>query len=197
MPSRTLSVASLPPRPFTRQEITAHHEAAHAVADLVLGVRIDEVSIQANPEDGTSGHVQGFAYDFYGCSRTELRKLVKAAVVSCYAGFEAQRLVDPEADEEVSASYDHSEAFNLPMQFEVPPRGCQYCGDDVYDRWLQRQRISAANLVKEHWRQIGAVAAVLIERERLTGHEVARAFCDAGGVVHDNLWYLLEDTKAP
>lgn len=196
MPSRTQATVLTSAAPLSRREVTAHHEAGHAVADLVLGVPIDEVSIRPNPANGSLGEVRGSAYEFYGISRRELRMLVRGAVISCYAGFEAERIVDAKADEEVSASHDYALAFELPMRFEVPPRGCLYCGDEVYDRWLGQRRLDAAALVRGNWAQVRVLAGVLLDRERLCGSELARAFRDAGGVVHDNLWYLLEEPEA-
>ena len=163
-------------RPLHARRATAYHEAGHAAVHHHFGHQIELISIQPDPESGSLGHARSSLFNFYGINRRDLRRVVREHVIASYAGFEAEVRVSPYADREVSAGVDESIAFNLPREFEVFPRGCSQVGDDGYWRWLEQRRKDARRLVRSIWPSIEIVASALLEKETLTGDQLAHLF---------------------
>lgn len=135
----------------------AHHEAGHAVVEVVLGTVPDYVTIVQNGNAaGGSGHIGGY-------------KMVRGPGVMdqmtvSYAGYAAHIKYAPDAEERARAGarddFDTAERCMLTLQ-RYPIPGV-----------LEFHQAEAARLVDEHWPAIQRVAAALqvektIEAERL------------------------------
>jgi ATP-dependent Zn protease len=153
-------------------ECTAYHEAGHAVVDLALGLTVQKVSIV--PDDASNGFCRGPSVQLYEASgRKERRTVARAAIISCYAGLEAQRLVDPNPAEH-HGDGDEDEAFELSRRWGVLPGRCDFIGDDRHQAYLDRLRTEARRLVKRQRAAVARLAAELLARRELEGAEVER-----------------------
>ncbi len=82
---------------------TAYHEAGHGVSAYRLGLQVGELTIIPNKEKYTLG---------YSLSEGEwcTGELDKEAIITCYAGYEAEKIFNSEADKRGSAADDeHAE----------------------------------------------------------------------------------------
>ncbi len=148
---------------------TAYHEAGHAAALLVYGLPFDTVTIEETED--SRGHILKPSPMMFEVGKRKRNQIVRQYIVSTYAGFEAERHFDPDADEGLSQD-DFNNAWNLPREWELPIRGCSYVGDDVYERYLARQRQHARGLVRNHWNLVEILAKELLEFGSLS-HEQA------------------------
>jgi len=152
---------------------TAYHEAGHAVADTVLGLHVTNVEIVRRKDTlGRSSSLGILRYE--GGSRREQRSIARDAIISAYAGVEAQRLV--ETPEVYADDADRNNAFWLSRTYCVMPRNCSYVGDDSHVAYLERLRTEAKRLVRREWTKIEAVATELLAKRKLTGDRV-REIC--------------------
>ena len=162
-------------------EQTAYHEAGHIVVQLVQGYTIDRASIEA--EEDSLGRVHKalplLYEDFSTSGKREKRKTVEAFIRASYAGYEAECLYDPAA-EEFRSEGDFSQAWSLPRDHGIAPRGCAYIGDDVYERYLQRLRKEAKRLVRKHWNLIVAIAQELLETKEVSDEQARKVLIPAG-----------------
>jgi ATP-dependent Zn protease len=151
---------------------TAYHEAGHAVVMLAFGLEIDEATISPDAERDSNGHISHpppLGYITTGVR--DRRSLVRAMILSSYAGMEAERLVDPDAPHYHGAG-DADTAFYLSRTYEVLPRKMEYVGDDAHWRFLDRLKSEARHIVHDLRGPIGRLADELLSKTRLTGAEV-------------------------
>jgi ATP-dependent Zn protease len=150
---------------------TAYHEAGHAVAAIVFGYLADSDFLTIVAKDNILGCVSHLPPLMQGCqNKKQMRSLVEQMCIGLYAGFAAQRLVDPNAPE-FHGEDDEIQAWNLPKDHGFAPRGCQFIGDDVYERYLYRLKRKAERFVKMQRPVIDALAAALLKRKSMTGAE--------------------------
>ena len=185
-----------------RLQRTAHHEAAHAVADLVFGHRPQLVSIR--PTDRYNGVCQsdiGPRPDGFRAERSvpqqpaDLRARVEADVISMLAGPIAGDAFWPEtgyyaahpdavAAEQMIARLEpryrellsdlETEPDHLPSDHEKATEITHaFAGPSQATAYYAWLRSVAHELVTEYARQIHAVAEALLERTVLTGEELA------------------------
>ena len=105
------------------------------------------------------------AYDYTGSSRRGQKKVARQSIIVCYAGFEAQRLFNPEATDEYS-EMDFKDAVEYSKEYQVLPRKLEL---NVY---LGRLRGEARRLVKREWRAIQKVASKLLKQGTLSESDV-------------------------
>lgn len=103
-----------------------------------------------------------------------------------YAGFEAERCFNPDADGTFSG-WDCDQAWDLPREFELPIRGCSHIGDEAYQRYLERLRKQSRSLVRKHWGLIRILAQELLESKTMTGKEVEDLIAEEWGEINKNL----------
>ena len=151
---------------------TAYHEAGHAVAEVVQGLSVSSASIVADADDDSLGRCYSppvLGYEFN--SAREQRQVARASIVGCYAGVEAQRLVDP-APADFHGQADDEQAFAVSREYAVLPRSCEFVGDDAHMAYLERLRREARRLVRKHRRAVEAVAEALLQHETLDGVDI-------------------------
>jgi integrase len=124
------------------EQVTAYHEAGHAVARFVLGRRIDRVSII--PDDESLGHVRGYVLRKIGEDWDyTLRdvQLLEDEIVSMLAGEVTEtRLTGRENP--VGAQHDRDNAAMLAVHLEGP---------DVAEPYLNYLEARARALIGAHW----------------------------------------------
>ncbi|NPD68292.1 hypothetical protein HN018_19295 [Lichenicola cladoniae] len=136
---------------------TAHHEAGHAFAAILKGVRFDYVTVEADMQRGSAGHVR-FLRANAGFEATH-----KGAVVAM-AGEAAQRRYNPR-----SIRVHHGEGDRE----EVAVKAMELCGGSakaanlLVRLWDQQAR----DLVAGWWTEIGILADALLAKRRLSEAE--------------------------
>jgi hypothetical protein len=188
----TRKLIGSPPRRCTWSvRARAIHEAGHAVARFLARCEIEYVTIDANPDDKSGGHVllkrrlNGVKRPerFRECSRTR-RRLLRDLEFLC-AGSAAEALDDPKRRDE--------SLYNFDRECRVHISGMGAPEEEHHD-WGQAKRlIEGTDLdeqdilvacleVKEKlrrpevWAQIEALAEQLLEHRTLSG-EQARSVC--------------------
>ena len=149
---------------------TAVHEAGHAVAASVQGLPINKVTVRGT-KDFMGLATQPSVLMLETSGKRDQNQVVRQYVIMLYAGFEAERCFNPDADG-TSSGGDFEQAWDLPREFELPIRGCSYIGDEAYQRYLERLRKQARSLVRKNWGLIRRLAQELLERKTMTGKEV-------------------------
>ncbi|MCA9316785.1 MAG: hypothetical protein KDB73_14970 [Planctomycetes bacterium] len=137
-------------------QIVAHHEAGHAVVDLAFGRTPHSITIK--PRGDTLGLCSGEDNLIGDITNGDLEPML----VSLYAGRAAADHFAPEEAEAnaLGASGDDEAAARL-LRFWV--------GDTGQAEIDCRAR--AAEIVRERWAAVEAIAAALLERTRIDGLE--------------------------
>ena len=147
------------------RKATAYHEAGHFVALHVLLPTSYELEITIRPGEGFLGRVLHEGWESWlgpGMTEKQTAAMIEAMrhqVVMAFAGYAAQRLVDPEADQRGSASDDECAREILALLEE----------ESLESEYRQR----TAEFVLEHRAAIEAVAGELLEHESLDPSEAA------------------------
>ena len=157
-------------RKVTR-EATAYHEAGHVVALIVQGLTFTSATIKPDEDtnsNGASRHppVYGYYYDGMRDRRAMARKM---AVASC-AGYPAELLANPRADEALSEE-DYDSVVDLIRDHGIGPRG-GFIGDDATWAWIERLKREARKLVLANRQKVERVALLLLERETISMQDV-------------------------
>ena len=131
---------------MTTLEATAHHEAGHFVIAVVLD-RIDpQAMVSIRPRWDV---VAWSATEDVGTYATLTQEIIEDFVVISFAGYEAERRFDPNADPAPSAA-DNEKARRWIAKDDEP-----------------RLRARARQLVEQHWGEIERLAAALLRYETL------------------------------
>ncbi|HEX8316768.1 hypothetical protein [Longimicrobium sp.] len=171
-------------------DIVAFHEAGHAVAALVLRIRVDKVSGVASKgrrkNEETSGHCNiaapwprqgqgvGAPIDYAKCTPEQCRDVA----IYHLAGGEAERMlrekrypdqlrVSAEGHEDVIVAHRAAVEWRRQLEGTIPPGNS---GDDVL-----QFRCKAREMILEHWSAVEAVANALIGKT-ITGAEARNLF---------------------
>jgi len=142
---------------------TAYHEAGHAVASYFLQVPIrdvtiipdkDSLGVLTHPPIRFVRHPGVFDDSRRGIDRPERH------IIVCFAGPLAQRRFAPGSRWRVGAYHDFNAAGELMVRIQDPdPEGARLYGRLLHGR--------AQVLVKNHWKDIVAVAEALLKHKRL------------------------------
>lgn len=144
---------------MNRREV-AYHEAGHAVAHILFGHAITEVSIVPRHNE-SEGHVTPafgeIALRHFDGDHALRKELARQRVLIAYSGYAAQLLCNAQADrysvqEDESVAYAISEAYYWP-------------GDSK--RWKCRQFRNAKYLMRDNRAAVGAVVAALLKHKTL------------------------------
>lgn len=146
----------------------AYHEAGHAVAAIAEGLAVNEVSICGRDDHpGWVSHASPYGYRY--TTRRELEAILRSALIVSFAGIEAERIADPDADEE-SATHDFRRAWETSL--ELPIRSCNRGGDAGHMRYLRRKRSESRRLVHREKRAVEMLAAELLRCDVLCADRV-------------------------
>ena len=152
----------------SQRDVTAYHEAGHAVAAIEVGVEIGQEGVSIVPGEGFSGLTHlllkiSSRPDFKPTD--EDRLAAEKLAIASLAGHAAQRKYRPSSVRSDHGQSDRKNVVDLMSHFASRDRG-----RDVYLKWL---RIRAEELVANDvtWTKIEAVAKALMERDKLSAEE--------------------------
>ena len=135
---------------------TAHHEAGHAFAAILRGMRFDHVAIETG--DISSGHVR-FLKPTHGVER-----MFHVQAIVAMAGEAAQRRFNPRSVRRHHGDGDREGVANYALE---NGGGSQKVVSLMVKLWEQQAR----ELVENYWPQVQEIAAALLERRRLSEAE--------------------------
>jgi hypothetical protein len=145
----------------------AYREAGYTVACWSLGFRVKRATIVSH--DKPSEFLTWLRAARFSCnSGLSRRSIVRYhdRIVCALAGRQAERRVAPQSVKSRDANSDEAIAAELLLRLhgEERERNCAF-------KYLEAR---ARNLVNRHWRMIEDLAKALLERQSLTGKEIAR-----------------------
>lgn len=155
--------------------ITAYHEAGHAVAKKVLGLKLRSATIVPRGDyqgfvTGPIGiNVQRLRYDIF--SVNEVSRWHNEIIV-LMAGAQAQRKYKPRSVRPYMIAADNA---NIQTILEcVHPRN----EHRTIINWL---RVRTENLINhpKHWRYVEDVAVALLENRTLTGDDISKILAES------------------
>lgn len=145
---------------------SAYHEAGHAVVSVVLGFRSIKL-VTILPGEGCEARVE---YEPHQAFRPGVEfspdpeEVVRSQVVGFFAGSFAQGRIDGDSTADDDSVGDYLKAGTLADPVTESEEKAQ-----AYLRDCAEQ---AELLVAEHWAEVEAVAAALLERQALSGGDV-------------------------
>jgi hypothetical protein len=159
---------------------TALHEAAHAVTDTVLGIKVGYATI--DPDDDSRGHVWSYfdprvidAKNRRSCGNDPwLREGVTRYGVGLMAGPAADLLWHWDADATPNWR-SYVEAHDLDGHNDLAGTVRSAVAVTEGDQWAEyvvAMLVFAGWIVDEYQPEVVAVAEQLLDRRRLTGHQV-------------------------
>jgi ATP-dependent Zn protease len=149
---------------------TAHHEAGHAVVSKWNRIAVREVTI--TEDDEALGHTRAwpigdwFSPDVVIDTRTKRR--IEHAIMVLLAGQAAQERFDGSTE---GAESDSDMAVTLAMYATGSAEQCT--------KYIERLQFRTDDLVRQLWRAIEHVAAVLLDEERLSARRFRQVYADA------------------
>jgi hypothetical protein len=145
----------------------AYHEAGHAVAAILLGIRLGEVSIAP---DETARHRASTTVRLAQGSQ----QLIERGLFSpreadrlacfCFAGDAAQCRFAPRSVRMHYKAFDVRAILDILEQFPAPERG----------EHMMRARKRAEEMVESHWPQVEEVANMLLRQRKLGEADIRR-----------------------
>jgi hypothetical protein len=159
--------------------MTAFHEAGHAVAAIRLGRRVKRLDISGDLGEDTLGEFEQYRQGRRISSDgdptpAEWREVIERIQI-CFAGPEAERRVRGKRNLPGAGS-DHERIIALALLLLPSP------GEELHAfcNWLEI-RTRAIFDDPYVWKGVEAVAAALLEQEKLGGNQVHEIYCDAVG----------------
>jgi hypothetical protein len=122
-------------------------------------------------------HPNVFGYE--PTSPTECRTTARVCIIVAYAGLEAEKLLEPVADESPSAD-DDSEAIWLSRKYGITSSHWRYIGDSAHVAHLHRLRSEARRLIHRSQSAVKAIAKALLQRETLNYEQAKEIALRAG-----------------
>lgn len=164
-----------------RRMALAYHEAGHAVAQLIQGLKIKAVSIKARERSAgrSDGYARGRAFravfansptawDIAPRHKNQFEKEVR----SLLAGEVAQRRFAPRSVRGWQTRQAHH--GDMPQVEDLIRRIAP--SDREFAAYFKLLMIQTELLIEQYWPCVEAIAAALNERESLTGNEVSDVF---------------------
>jgi ATP-dependent Zn protease len=175
----------LPPRDARERRSAALHEAGHAVAAVVFGLELKSVDIKRRRLP--NGTLVCGSTNSEPVKPTEIagkgEKVVKPFMIVALAGGFAQLTVDSSADVSAGAREDHEDAKGMAIAAlcgTMDVDGETRVGDEELARKedqinaLIESAVAATNqFLSVYWNSVIAVTSLLMDREELSGEEVA------------------------
>jgi ATP-dependent Zn protease len=141
----------------------AHHEAGHVVADLVHGIDIHGVHLRSDGEI-TGQAFAGFSGSKESLGEVEYRRRIESAVVSAFAGPEAEKLFNPNAPTGPCQS-DFDLARLLLQDAALVP-------EDSMEDSLAALRQRAGELAGKEWHAVQTLAQKLVKVRQMSSTEI-------------------------
>lgn len=138
---------------------TAYHEAAHLVAGHLLTPRAGQLELSIERRGDTLGRViAGGIQDGDGVREVE------GMIVFLFAGYAAEMRLDPDAEQ--------SARIGANDDFDAADEHVKYLTRGVVARNHRRDALlkRTHRFVRDHWKEITAVAELVLEVKRLTGN---------------------------
>ena len=156
----------MPARSPSRREMTAYHEAGHAVIGRRIGKRIKVVSIVPDLENKSLGHViyRPLPIDWRKCS-TSARQEAFYLIFFYMAGWVAEQYRWPHL-------YPELEGEDSERVFVCMRAVCPDLQDDEPTVLFNRLHQRTKEIVVDNWREIDALANALLNSNVLTEKEV-------------------------
>jgi hypothetical protein len=169
-------------------EITAYHEAGHAVVLLALHLPMASKGISIVPDEDSEGRAVLMLRGLKDCDPKKpfWRSRIEDLSIAAMAGDATARILRPKC--RWGGHVDARLATDLLCRLTGGP-------GTVMNLRLRLARLEAEALVKLRWKQIEAVAAALIEHQRLTLDEVKQVMLDTTMMLAAGPARLLEGAK--
>jgi len=157
----------------------AIHEAGHAVADYVLGLRCESVELTHHEVEQVEDHGQVMSanpqYGYKHDSKKAMNDTMRDASIACCAGLAAEHVICgvPLEVDNLNARADFANIIDFELRGMPIPgkrRGC--VGDEGTWNYIEKTLRKARTLVPQHQDLIRKLADVLVERKKLSGEEV-------------------------
>jgi len=146
---------------------TAYHEAGHAVAAIVRGVRVKHATIA--PGENSAGHIR-----LLGRVPKQIGAMHNRGMIAL-AGEAAQRRFSPRSVRQHHGGSDRDAV----RRFALDASGSAEVAQCLVDLW----QAQANDLVQARWAVIQRVAAALLEKQMVGGAELQRlVFMPTGSV---------------
>lgn len=170
-------------------ELTAFHEAGHAVAHAVLDLPFDYVTIV--PEDGAAGHVAYTrpneiveTWNDGDRDSAEIRHYIERELIATLAGLVAQKRRFPRSDQRMTVPTDLKDVDGNPLRRMAAPGADHttagrivadiFGDDDVAFKYFCFVEARARALICDRWSAVERVAQALMDRHKLDYSEVLR-----------------------
>lgn len=158
-----------PTRSPFRVIYSAFHEAGHAIAALVLGIRIVRVTVTSSRDAVGSCEVILPDRHVYGGQRQQ-RAMARACVVMTYAGLVGENMVNPSLRRE--AAWDEVRAHELALAYEIYGEPVGPDNEDSYLVLMDDLQRQAELLIARHRQGVALLAAELLRLESISGTEL-------------------------
>lgn len=166
------------------KRLTAIHEAGHAIISAVLRPEVKNFEISIIPRGGAGG------YNFFGTSEKTYKgkKEIINDIKVCYGGRAAEEIILGDISSGASGDLESASKMAIQMITRYGMNGTlmvQVGGEHEYNKKLSTEAINAAekicktsyedvkNIIEKYKSQLLALAALLIQKERLTQEEVS------------------------
>jgi ATP-dependent Zn protease len=158
-----METATLAPVYTTTRELTAWHEAGHAVMAHLCGQFVTGVEIVG--DENLTGSVSSLRliHARHGTDPAVRTARLETRILCLVAGFAAEAIVSDDWDWSAAEDEDLNEAVRLSLRIT---KRC-----DKVPRFLEHARDHAVDLLRSNWPAVEAVSRELMKKGRLSGEE--------------------------
>jgi ATP-dependent Zn protease len=150
------------------RKATAYHEAGHTVMGYILGRPPLSVDIMRDA-NGNAGHTH-FPEDVPECIRSRFddspqkRQYLELRVLTTLAGTAAHNILQPNRTPDSGDQMDENQAREIVRD--------HMSWSDDHDVYIHQLKTMAQKILSENRGAVEAIAAALLERDRLTNDEI-------------------------
>ena len=154
--------------------LISYHEAGHAIACIAQRIPIELLSVIPDEDRDCSGiniHSPPAVANLSGV--VGYRKLERAVMLVCYAGWAAELLHDPNTEPDGHWK-DFHDAYRWSVDHAIWPRHFEHAGDERYMAYLEKLKKESKKLIQKHWPAVEAIVKKLHRRKKLGAVAVYR-----------------------